>query len=282
MSKGGIVIFYHVAKTGGSTIRSFFTEITSRSPSQFKYHRYLNFQNRNPQNITCANLDVKSNLIEKDFEKYLSAINDTNDKYTYLWEIHGGTPGLNVLLKFIDEIRASASIKGKEVFAFTIVREPISHTLSYFKFFHMNCTLRWCEHLQFKSNELLEKDIKNTAKLHPNQQCFLLKYLSSIAGLNPTYYKKCKVTKNTCQSLYNDMKKTLDWVGTTNQLSFETLPLLKYLLQEEDIIVQNQKISRNILIQEDLSNTTMEYLHNKSMLDQNILCSFLKKRGKRD
>lgn len=89
MSKGGIVIFYHVAKTGGSTIRSFFTEITSRSPSQFKYHRYLNFQNRNPQNITCANLDVKSNLIEKDFEKdfekYLSAINDTNDKCIHIY-----------------------------------------------------------------------------------------------------------------------------------------------------------------------------------------------------
>lgn len=192
------------------------------------------------------------------------------DNFIYLWEIHGGTPGLNVLLQFIDEMRASALIKGKELFAFTIVREPISHTLSYLKFFHMNCTLRWCEHLQFKSNELLEKDIMNTAKLHPNQQCFLLKYLSSIAGLHPTYYEKCKVTKNTCESLYNDMKKSLDWVGTTDQLSFETLPLLKYLLQEEHIIVQNQKISRNKFLQGDLSNKTLEYLHNKSMLDQNL------------
>ena len=66
-----------------------------------------------------------------------------------------------------------------------------------------------------------EKNILTSAIIHPNQQCFvLLKHLSSIAGLNPSFYDKCRVTHDGCAAIYDTMRDTLTLENADDCLLF--------------------------------------------------------------
>jgi hypothetical protein len=53
---GGVVLFYHVAKTGGSTIRTYFQTLQKQSPNKYKHVRYKNPMQKkyNPKNDTTC------------------------------------------------------------------------------------------------------------------------------------------------------------------------------------------------------------------------------------
>ncbi len=281
--KGGTIIFYHVAKTGGSTVRSFFQSLHWRDRSRFKYSRYVNSQNRavhanvnvSMNNSTCVPPGTKQNKMEGSVQYLINAIKNGNNNVTHLWEIHGGSPGLDVVAPYISHLRKLSQEHNKTFFAFTMVREPLSYTESYFKFFHVNCRQTWCEHKQY--DRATEMNMLETAISHPNQQCFLLKHSSSVEGMHPSFYNKCRVTPDECDTIYENMKDTLDWVGTTDQLSMDTLPLLKYLVDDERgnnengvRPVRNKKVAKKLPFEDSLSNRTLATLSNVTALDQNL------------
>jgi len=273
--RGGMIIFYHVAKTGGSTVRSFFQQLSKREPSTFRYKRYLNFQNRKLRadkhaalNGTCVPPGENKNLLVNTIHLFRNLIKTEENNIVYLWEIHGGSPGLDALAPHFKNLRLASCEHNKAFFAFTLLREPLSFTKSYFKFFHVTCRHRWCEHLQFRN--ATEENMLKSAISHPNQQCFLLKHTSSIAGMHPSFYDKCRTTKNECDAIYDTIKDTFDWVGTTDRLSVDTLPLLQYLVDKrnESVNVQNKKVAKNLPFEESLSNRTIAALLLATDLDE--------------
>lgn len=191
---GGAIIFWHVAKTGGTTVRK-----------------------------RCASLPGVDYLLlvkPEDYYKganiiadYLSPVpeDETPDaanhhhNHTLFVELHG-MDGPTVL-EMQDQIalwRKLSRIHNTPLFIFTILREPISYSVSYFNFFHQEATTM-----------PTAEDLARTAF---NRQCMTL-------GSSPTYNKRI------CALLYKKFNTYFDWVGTTEKMSEETLPLLQHLLR---------------------------------------------------
>ena len=96
--------------------------------------------------------------------------------------------------------------------------------------------------------------------------------------MHPSFYNKCRVTPDGCDTMYETTKNTLDWVGTTDRLSMDTLPLLQYLLVNNDdrrndenkVSVKNAKVAKKLPFEDYLSNQTMARLSSANGLDQKI------------
>lgn len=261
--KGGLVIFYHVAKTGGTTIRELFSQ---SKPKHFVYKKYTNKMRKKFRTQGGACNPRGANYY--DHRRHI--LNHTKfhrNKKILLLEIHGGTPGLEIMAPYIQKLRKASLEHNKPFFAFTLVRDPLPFTISYFKFYHgKGCKYDWCEHGSYAINE---KNLLASAQVHPNQQCFLLKHLSAIEGMHPSFYEKCRVTADDCNNLYTTMKSTLDWIGTTERLSVDTLPLLYQMLGLRNKI-KNAKVAKTRPFQKHLSNLTIAMLSETSSMDQAI------------
>lgn len=278
--KGGLVIFYHVAKTGGSTIRGLFHQLDSKVSNHFKNVRYMNPLN---SNFRAPDVNVDGGTCiphghqkwEKSYRNTLKHITSEDHNVTLLLEIHGGCPGLEIMAPYIQNLRKTSQEHNKPFFAFTLVRDPLPYLISYFKFFHgQRCTWRWCEHGRYAN--FTEENLLASAQVHPNQQCFLLKHLSAIEGMHPSFYDKCRVGADDCNNLYSSMKSTLDWIGTTERLSVDTLPLLHQMLGLRNksgnttIVAENKTVSSREPFEQHLSNSTIAKLSQISSLDQVI------------
>ena len=303
---GGIVIFYHVAKTGGSTVRSLFQQLARQSPIQYRYLRSLNrlWQHSSNQpyvsgettNTTSGELCVPQGFQRETMDRIESAIEESlyggisnknkqgtaEQRKTLLLEFHGGPPGIGTLGPLISKWRSAAKENNIPFFAFTVVREPLSYSISYFKMFYVNCPQNfngWCEHQDYNASQenLLQATVKN-------RQCFLLQHLSSIAGMDPSYYKKCSVTKEDCLHVLKSLDRNMDWVGTTEALSTETLPLLFKVLfsttNNRTLVTRpptNEKVSRKQPFELAMKNSTLNQLHSLTKFDQFIYNHFKEK-----
>ena len=110
--------------------------------------------------------------------------------------------------------------------------------------------------------------------------------------MHPSFYTKCQVTEDDYKNTYKLMKQNFDWIGTTEKLSLDTIPLLSHILQyngngstdadgnkgvveneaklKNNIIVKNFKVSKKLSFEENLNITTTSKLLNLSSLDQAI------------
>jgi len=273
---GGVVLFYHVAKTGGTPIRTLFQNLARKDDSlgggNFRYMRYMNPPSPNnhamPMKVEADGCNPKPSLTEhcipnedKNRLPMFDAIitdlltnrkikNKENrknspkqEKETLLLEIHGGSPGLKDLSRYITKWRSHSQSNDnfRPFFAFTIVRDPTAHVMSYFNFYYSTrCDFQWCERepnghtlipREDTMNEKKEQLLK-TARQSPNRQCFLLNHASNVEGMHSSFYNKCSVNEEDCNHIYsNIMRSTLDWVGTAENMSSELIPLLSYVLQ---------------------------------------------------
>ena len=87
-----------------------------------------------------------------------------------------------------------------------------------------DCKFDWCE----DQYEATEENLLRAAV--SNHQCFLLAHSSATEGMDTRAYEHCPVTKDDCEDIYNILTEELDWVGTTEKASKETLPLLSYII----------------------------------------------------
>lgn len=285
VNQTGVVIFYHVAKTGGSTVRNLFQTVVQTGRNHHTYHRYKNPLNRGrtaanstheSPSASCVPGERKEKLLRHLDMAVQYVLNSSTTMHqvglqqqTLLLEIHGGSPGLLELATYLKKWRNLSQLRNKPFFAFTLVREPISYAFSYFKFFHVNCTRSWCEHDQLDPTE---EDAISSAI--PNRQCFLLAHLSAIGGMHPSFYNKCSVTKELCNDVYQIMREHLDWVGTTEALSNDSLPLLSHMLTGDsgwvDGVVQNQNVANAASFEQTVRDSTVDRLGSISQYDQNI------------
>ena len=168
------------------------------------------------------------------------------------------------------------------LFVFTLLREPTSHAISYFNFFHQT--------LESKPEEV------RLRSLVFNRQCHTL---ASTVG-------KGRRRPHICATLYDKFLELFDWVGTTEHLTEETMPLLQHLLRfkttEEEkgnetsknnsekqwppppppvsqfhsTVTNNEShynvaVSSHVSLHRDtLSSYTLEYIQNKTCLDRGL------------
>lgn len=280
--KGGLVIFYHVAKTGGSTIRAFFKKKQKRyGRSKFSFSRWKNNPDRNEtakeignskfgNETTFIKCTPKGAEKDRELERVNSLITpilkSDQSIETIMIEIHGESMGLMELSKWIQRWRELCKESGKQFFAFTLLRDPIPFSVSYFKYFHLNCTYSWCEQTQYEE----PSEVNLLDSLIPDRQCFLLTHTSSIGGMHPSFYQKCQVDKERCDDTYKVMKENLDWIGTTERISEDTIPLLSYILNRENNFIEtkSKKVAKELDFEQNMSKNYISKIHSMTENDQ--------------
>jgi len=136
LSNGGVILFYHLPRTGGTTIRESFDVVRLSRPRQF--------------------------------HQVDEAIESENS--TTLFEMHGNIPGLPALEEQISTWKSKAAQKNIPFHMFTTLRDPVDHQVSYFLHFHgLRCKWSWCE------KDLYEVSPENLLQASiPNRQCSIL------------------------------------------------------------------------------------------------------------
>jgi hypothetical protein len=247
---GGLVVFLHVAKTGGTTVRKNFEHV----PNVLLRRVY------DEQELQATQPRIQS---------YLSQRNKTGR--TMLLEIHGnhGEP-MTVfdIHQYIQQWRALAAANNKHVFVFTLLRDPLAFSVSYFNFFkHPGCNYEWCDRPLVPA--LTEANLLETAI--PNHQCQYLARSTNNKAANAAN----PVTSTECEAVYTMLTADADWVGTTEAMQTSTLPLLSYMITGKaamDMPVHNPNKrgqDQNLSVRQ-LSEAAKAELRQRSSYDQSL------------
>lgn len=214
--KGGFVFFLHVPKTGGSTIR----DALKHSPDVQYYF------------VSGAKLFEEAN---RQALHYLR-LRTKRPRPIFVLELHGrDSPNLLHLVQnsTLQLYRRMARQQNIPVFFFTILREPLSYAVSYFNFFHVQRgpTSYFQQVLPTEAN-LLELSLYNP-------QCQFL--ARGEFSLRERIRQRPSVDE--CQRVKAALLDNMDWVGTTEQLSNETLPLLRHIFRKDRFEFPSMRVS---------------------------------------
>mmetsp|Transcript_16255 Transcript_16255/g.37436 ORF Transcript_16255/g.37436 Transcript_16255/m.37436 type:complete len:416 (+) Transcript_16255:135-1382(+) len=264
-TNGGIIVFYHVYKTGGSTVGKLMHELTQKDQSFYAptpEDRVSEIRSDGgTENVYGKAMRSKARLFFTMIRKQIDWVEDcvttvnmaATAKKLVLLELHveypaPGFPSLVELAPKIEQWRALADQRGVGFFAFTVMREPVAHALSFFNFFHVGNNFGrdppsrddhdyWNP---FKPLMSTEKNFLRSYYAH-NRQCRMLSTDPQSIFAAPKYlvWNKDKVTKEQVaisrkpcdiDGVHDTFFHSMDWVGTTEMLSNETLPLLTQLV----------------------------------------------------
>ena len=205
MNDTGVVVFFHSPKTGGSTIRENLIKYYGGERIHFHRVRYMQEDRR-----------------KKQVAKHVLPIVKGDRKEILFLELHGTIPGLSKLDELVSDWRCTAAKNSVPFFAFTLVREPVSFSQSYFMFFHQkDCNLTWCEtELYDATQENLRKSVKK------DRQCTIFTHGQEEEKSNSTP----PADEDECNAVFDTMLSDWDWVGTTETMKTSTLPLITHIL----------------------------------------------------
>lgn len=305
-TNGGIIVFYHIYKTGGSTVGKMLHEISredkARFPNTKSDNSFESFKNAqwNPSRLFFTMIR-KSISWEDDCLETLDLAE--NHKKLVLLELHieypaPDFPSLVELTPMLDKWRAEADRRGVGFFAFTQIREPVAHALSFFNFFHVGNAPKnrpprtrvdhdyWNPfrplgstednflHSYFETDRqcrMLNSDPQATTGA-PYDVVWTQKALSEEQV--ETSLKPCRVDK-----VRDTFFNSLDWVGTTENLQNETLPLLTKLIMDDPNRGRNNKPFKVFdnnpagavgMKKDDLSKKTMYTILQRTQLDREL------------
>ena len=208
--RGGVLVFYHNPKTGGTTIRN--NMLATKNVSVVRAYR--------PKDATTVDRNIQ-----------LAIDNSTSSEWLVL-EIHGNVPGIAHWQPYLHEWRRRTGEADVPFFAMTLLREPVDFSVSYFFHFHrIDCHFSWCERdlYSLSENNLLRS-------LRRNHQCQL--FWHGQRGNKRRKPPPPDVSLSDCRQVQTHLQQDWDWVGTTEQMQTVTLPLLTHL------VLQNATMGR--------------------------------------
>lgn len=246
-SKGGVIVFLHNPKTGGSTVREFIESQVYESRQGAKVVM-------SPQNT--RHVSYWGTHTKESWELAKSKIDDIlSDPFPngtiFVMEDHVMPNIPDTLVPSLKEWRKKSRANNIPIFVVTQVREPISHYVSRFNYFEVIG-----KKVEPTEDKLLDK-IKQE-----NLQCSF--FLSG-------QFLDNRMSRDRLQSVLEQV----DWVHDTNRFGKEMLPLLAYMtrLQLRDLgVVQpmGYKEKTKKLKISDLSNETLAILGERSAADMEL------------
>ena len=285
---GGVVFFYHIYKTGGSTVGKMLHEIAS---TRHRIHFTM----------------IRKNI---DWQACLWALRMAeHGKKTVIIEFHiehpaPQFPSLVEIAPTVDRWRTEAHKRRLGFFSFTLVREPVAHAISFFNFFSVGSQKEIGDWNPFKRMSATPENFMRT--FVGNRQCQMLGTDPESTGSVPADVLRQPIPSNdsdrrispgerdddlnylsACHSgkVKQVLYRTLDWVGTTEDLSNVTLPLLTKLLLDDASVGQKIKpfkvFSKNVnkikgVKRKDLPREALDRILEETELDRDIYEEVLK------
>jgi hypothetical protein len=249
---GGVVVFNHIAKTGGTTIRENFSKLP------------------NVEWQFVGGLDDLLTYSKEVDERLTSKIKD--NKILFL-ELHGPVPGMFTLHDFLDRWHRIAKQENTSFFAFTMVRDPVAYSVSFFNFILAEpCLFNGCP---YKTWPVTEENFIESAQ--PNYQCHYIARDVTWFDFTEKQPIPPLATKYECDAVYDVMKLDMDWIGTTEKMSTETMPLLTKMLVNKkqkgpslETFNEVEKKKPLVIKTDALQPATVEYIRAISQYDQAI------------
>jgi hypothetical protein len=237
--KGGVFIFLHVPKTGGSTVRDFVKKQAVNKSLYMETHGG----------------EVPWQRAKRAIDRYV--VEGTNGTAVFM-EDHVHPNPVRILFPQLKQWREIAQANGVPFFAFTMHREPLSFSVSFFNYF-------WVQNRRV--NGTLENFHKH---LSHNPQCDYLVQGASRGGRDMKNASQCFTG-------YDEMFEVMDWISPTPTFDKEILPLVAYLanLQYRDLGHVND-VKKPALSLKTMPESSIERIRNMTWLDQELYDRILK------
>jgi hypothetical protein len=171
----------------------------------------------------------------------------SRDTEVLFLELHGQTRSVLQLYTELQRWRRMSIQHDTGFFAWTLVREPVSFSVSYFNFFWAAPCL-FDSGCPYKLYAPTQVNFRFTAKA--NVQCLYWSrsdvtwrsFKETHDQSDPSRVAWPVATETECQAVSQVLLSEMDWVGTTDKLSQETLPLLAFMLSSSSAVVDLQTI----------------------------------------
>jgi len=246
LKKGGVVVFVHPKRTGGRSLKG---GLSKRDFGIHLTHPHLN-----------SSFASSAGSIE---DALIGSTTEEDGPITFFSVLHEDFGRLRHVRSSLQKWRELANKHHTALFMFTLVRDPVDYHVSCFNEYRLSpCGKQTCEQPLL---EPTEADLLSSIK--SNEQC---------RGLTKTVDdKESEVQEEECDEAFEWMQKHLDWIGTTENLSSETLPLLAELMlgdadRAESMNILNDQTKPNKLLSKSLDSVTTQKIRAMSLLDQNL------------
>jgi len=238
LRNGGIVVFFHNPKTGGTSIR----DMVKKDPS--------------------VHFVTRQKSPKEKIYSYMDDWTSRSSNIIHFLEIHGESPGFVELLPKLHEWKQQAAINNVPLFVFTMMRDPLDWLLSCFNFF----CLAIRKHTKCTSPPTIE-GLLQQAKPNPQSRWYC--FMNTIMAVP----NQTEVNMSLCalQDLLPLLIQYMDWIGFMEEYE-ETLQVLRHVLPSNVTTTfrTRNKTRRKQLKREMLNENTTHYLQSIMSQDYDL------------